>query len=517
MKEDTLRKLITFFFKYLWLVCGALIAINFFSMLSAAYNIAKEGATDSLRGASYEISRSVMVNYELLESLAALPQIQDVSIPVQDRAITLRPFVKPFNLWMIGVVDPDGSISSTLRYKWSKVSRDYIPRVMASGQREMTDVFHAGATGELNYTLLHPVKREGKVISIVFIATQLHALEQLLNRRNYSSNGYFFLLDSKLDLLAHPHTDLVNKNILDLMNEEAVIGSTHEEVKQRFLNRQAGEFVVFFRGGLYYTTFAPLVNTPWVLVHRVRLIPTLSAALVGFSMQAGLYLLVFGSLYFFGNTYILKRLAPMDAVLKQVIVLNKSIHNSDVLTDTDAATLLELSRRGLKDELTGLPTRMLFRQMLNAKLREGMPQSLGALYYMDMDNLKAINDTFGHNYGDLAIRRFGQALQQLALQHNALCSRYGGDEFLLFVENLPDAEAADAIGEQLLTLLPGYLTKDDATLPYGASIGYSLYPVQTNNIDLAIQFADIALYETKQRGKGQYTRYTPAVPHENPA
>lgn len=517
MKEDTLRKLITFFFKYLWLVCGALIAINFFSMLSAAYNIVKESAADSLRAASYEVSRSVTVNYELLASISILPQIQDVSIPVQDRAASLRPFVQPFNLWMIGVVDPDGTISSTLRYKWSKVSRDYIPRVMASGQREMTDVFPAGATGELNYTLLHPVKRDDKVISIVFIATQLHGITQILNQRDYTSHGYFLLLDSTLNLLAHPEPGLLNSNILDLMDEETIIGASHEEVKQQFLSRKYGDFVGFFRGGLYYTSYCPLENTSWSLIHRVRLVPTLRDTLVGFSLQAGLYLLVFGALYFFGNKYILRRLAPMDAVLKQVIVLNKSIHNSDVLTDTDAASLLELSRRGLKDELTGLPTRMLFRQMLNAKQQECDTLSLCALYYMDMDNLKTINDTFGHNYGDLAIRRFGQALQQLALQHGALCSRYGGDEFLLFIENLPDEEAADALGEEMLTVLPGVLTKDGETLSYGASIGYSLYPMQTSNIDLAIQFADIALYETKQRGKGHYTRYTPLVPQESSA
>lgn len=509
MKEDTLRTLITLFFKYLWLVCGALIAINCFSMLSTAYTIVTESTKDALTSTGAEISRSVSVNYELLESLKDLPTIMDTSIPIQDRAIGLRPFVQPFKLWMIGVVDPDGSISSTLRYKWSKVSRDYIPRIVRTGQREMTDVFRAGATGELNYTLLVPVKRDGKVISMVFVATQLHSLKQILERKDYTSNGYFLLLDSKLNTIGHPSEELVNKSILDLMDEEKLIGSlSREQGKQLFKDRTGGSFVSLFRGDIIYTVFMPLENTPWMLIHRIRLIPTLHATLTGFSLQAGLYLLVFGALYFFGNTYILRRLAPMDAVLKQVIVLNKNIYDTDVLTDQDATMLLELSRRGLKDELTGLPTRMLFRQTLNAKLQKGLPSALCALYYMDMDNLKTINDSFGHSYGDEAIHHFGEALQQVALPYGGLCSRYGGDEFLLFVENLPDEKTAETIAAELLKALTGKVEKDGAHLGYSASIGYSLYPLQTSNIDLAIQFADIALYEAKQMGKARYTKYS---------
>lgn len=511
MKEDTLRKLVAFFFRYLWLVCGALIAVNLCSMLLTAYSIMKGGAEEALRAAGTELSRSVTVNYDLLESLKNLPLLGDTSIPVQDRALALRPFVQPFGLWMIGVVDPDGSISSTLRYKSAKVERDYIPRIMRTGQREMTEVFHAGATGELNYTLLVPVQREDKVISIVFVATRLREVQEMLQRNVYDSSSYFLLLDKKLSVIAHPWNEMLFKNMPELMDQEWLLTSSQDEARKQFMDQKPGSFVSVFQGTLYYTLFKPLDNTSWMLIHRIRLIPTLQATLIGFSFQALLYLLIFGLLYYFGNAYILRQIEPMDFVLKQIIVLNKAVHNSSILTDKDAETLLDLSRKGLKDELTGLPTRMLFRQMLNARLQDGLPDSLCAVFYIDMDNLKSINDEFGHAHGDEAICRFGKALQDVALRHNALCSRYGGDEFLLFVEGLRSAENATDIAAELLATLRGTLEKDGEERSYHASIGYSLYPLQTSHIDLAIQFADIALYEAKQRGKGVYALYSPEL------
>lgn len=72
---------------------------------------------------------------------------------------------------MIGIVDPDGTISSTLRPQTGKVERDYIPRIIATGKREISGPFPAGATGEMIYTQFMPAKQTGKVVSICFVST----------------------------------------------------------------------------------------------------------------------------------------------------------------------------------------------------------------------------------------------------------------------------------------------------------------------------------------------------------
>lgn len=510
MKEDTLRKLITVFFKYLWLVCGTLILINFCSMLLTTCDLVRDKTENALDSLATDLSRSVSVNYDLLDGIKNIPLMGDTSIPVQDRAASLRSFVAPFQLWMIGVVDPDGMISSTLRHKSAKVARDYIPRIVQSKEREMTDVFPAGATGELNYTLLMPVEREGKVVSIVFVSTKLSQLDTVLRSKAYESKGYFLMLDSELNILAHPWKPLMAQSMIQLTEQETMLGLlTREEVQTALKNRDRGTFISLFQGTLYYTAFTPLEETPWTLIHRVRLLPTLSAAFVGFFMQAGVYLIVFGILYFFGNAYILRHLEPVDSLLKQVIVLNRVIHDSDIMTEQDAETLLNLSKKGLKDELTGLPTRMLFRQLLNVRMQKGFAEGMCAIFYIDMDNLKDINDDFGHRYGDQAIQRFGEGLYAISAEIGGLCSRYGGDEFLLFVEGLQSSEAAVAIAVKVQRTLRGALEKDGEVRSFQSSVGISLYPLHTSNIDMAIQLADIALYETKQRGKGGYTLYSP--------
>lgn len=64
------------------------------------------------------------------------PLIQDTAVSVLDRAMSMKPYAEAFKFWMIGVVDPDGTISSTLRPKVAKLKRDYIPRIMRTGKRE---------------------------------------------------------------------------------------------------------------------------------------------------------------------------------------------------------------------------------------------------------------------------------------------------------------------------------------------------------------------------------------------
>ena len=130
--------------------------------------------------------------YNLLEGMSKQPLIQDTGVSVMDRAMSMKTYADAFKFWMIGVVDPDGTISSTLRPKIGKVERDYIPRIMCTGTRELSDPFSAGATGEMSFTQFRPVTKDGKVVSICFVSIPLTHMSRLPPFRARTETVIFF-------------------------------------------------------------------------------------------------------------------------------------------------------------------------------------------------------------------------------------------------------------------------------------------------------------------------------------
>lgn len=509
MREDTLRKLVSLFFRYLWVVFGALLCVNLLNLLFTTTAIMETSTKEKLASLSGELASTVESHYNLLHGLQAFPGVDNTAIPVEDRAWSLRPFAQSFGVWMIGVVDPDGSIAGTRSYGTAKVQRDYIPRIMASKQQEMTNAFPAGETGESNFTQLVPVIRDGEVVTILFVATRLSDLKEALTRNNTESVGYYYLADSTLTMGIFPDPELEGKNIEELSKTETMFGEmSREKMLQDFADGNSNAYYSAIGNVVYFTTYTLVPGTTWRLAHRVELSKVVRTVLTGFAVQVLLYGLVLMVLMFVWNRYIQKAIAPVDNILKQVIDLNRSVYNSDTCTDEDTAALLYISRRGLKDELTELPTRMLFRQMLNERLEKMNTSALCGLFYLDMDNLKRINDTLGHDCGDIALKAFGESMRQVASGYTSLCARYGGDEFILFVENLQSESTAKDIARELLKMLRGKVEKGGRQMEYHSSIGVALYPLHGSHIDVVIQLADIALYTAKQSGKNRFVLYS---------
>lgn len=509
MRENTLRRLVSLFFRYLWLVFGVLLCVNLLSLFFTTTAILETSTKEKLTGLSAELAQAVDNNYKLLQGIGSMPDMDNTSIPVADRAWSLRPFAKSFGVWMIGVVDPNGTIAGTTEYGSAIVKRDYIPRIMASKKSEMTNAFPSGATGELNFTQLVPVVRNGEVVSILFVGNLVSDLKKTLTHRNTSTEGYYYLVDSSLMLGVFPDPSFEMKNLEQLTLQEVMIGKlSRENMLEDFRVGNSNAYYSIIDSTVYFTAYTLVPGTTWRLAHRVQLSRVFKTALTGFAVQVLLYGLLLLVLMFVWHRYMQQALAPVDSILKQVIDLNRIVHNSDTCSDEDAASLLYISRRGLRDELTELPTRMLFRQMLNERLQKLETSALCAVYYMDMDNLKCINDTLGHEFGDMALRAFGKSVRHVAEGYASLYARYGGDEFILFVENLQSEADAISIAQKLLVALQGSVQRGDTCINYHTSIGVALYPLHGTHIDVVIQLADIALYEAKQSGKNTFMIYS---------
>ncbi len=169
--------------------------------------------------------------------------------------------------------------------------------------------------------------------------------------------------------------------------------------------------------------------------------------------------------------------------------------------------ILEVAHR---DSLTGLPNRLSFYEradhMLNAAQRNG---NRVAFLLIDLNGFKTVNDTRGHQSGDLVLREVGRRLRG-AVRESDVVARIGGDEFVILGEGFSDAETEiDRMAIKLLSVFRTPIEVLGGGAMVGASIGASLYPVDAIEIDQLLGCADRAMYAAKRQGGLDYARYGP--------
>ena len=165
------------------------------------------------------------------------------------------------------------------------------------------------------------------------------------------------------------------------------------------------------------------------------------------------------------------------------------------------ATQKTIQHLATHDTLTDLPTLRLANDRLATALAQAKRrQEKTALLFIDLDGFKGVNDTWGHEAGDLVLKTVASRLSTL-LRESDTAARIGGDEFLVILPNLVDHEAtklvAEKILEQILLPIPG----DSWTAHVGASIGIAIYPEDADQAEELWRKADSAMYRVKKGGK----------------
>jgi diguanylate cyclase (GGDEF)-like protein/PAS domain S-box-containing protein len=156
------------------------------------------------------------------------------------------------------------------------------------------------------------------------------------------------------------------------------------------------------------------------------------------------------------------------------------------------------------DTLTGLPNRKLFHERLCQSLeRAGMNHQMVALLFLDLDGFKCVNDTLGHEIGDLLLKAVSARLIG-CLRGSDTVSRLGGDEFTVILPAIPSIPDAEKVANKILTTLSHPFIIEGMTISVTTSIGISLYPLHAEEIDSLINKADAAMYCAKDLGKNQY-------------
>lgn len=152
------------------------------------------------------------------------------------------------------------------------------------------------------------------------------------------------------------------------------------------------------------------------------------------------------------------------------------------------------------DSLTGLPNRAYFHELVSERITSGDPARRVALVVFDLDDFKSVNDTLGHPVGDGLIYAVGERLAPFASQ-DVIISRFGGDEFMIYFDQVDSAESFREMLDQLFIDLKGDVDVAGHLLRVQASAGALLTLVKGADVDAMIVKADLALYKAKETGK----------------
>lgn len=156
------------------------------------------------------------------------------------------------------------------------------------------------------------------------------------------------------------------------------------------------------------------------------------------------------------------------------------------------------------DTLTGLPNRKLFYERLSQSIEwAAINNQMVALLFLDLDGFKEINDTKGHDMGDLVLKAVAERLMG-CLRGSDTVARLGGDEFTVILPAIPSEQDAARVADKVLTTLSKTFLIESEQLNVTTSVGISLYPLHAEDMEELIRQADQAMYRAKERGKNCY-------------
>ena len=163
------------------------------------------------------------------------------------------------------------------------------------------------------------------------------------------------------------------------------------------------------------------------------------------------------------------------------------------------------------DSLTGLPNRRLFHDRLAQEIKRATRSNKQlALIFLDLDHFKEINDTLGHDMGDILLKEAAQRLKA-SIRDADTVARLGGDEFILILSDLHSVESVERVVQVLLQKMSQPFQLDDKTVYVSASLGITFFPKDATKAYDLLKHADQAMYDAKNKGRNRSSYFTSSM------
>ena len=482
IKESSVRKYVVAI--TLFIVAVSLSLAIFFISLFANVDRAVEseiwGAMASQRN---HIDTAFSTRFQHLESAADfLGKQADIHGEIARQYI--RSLSENSSMQRVAIFDTDGNAVFDNGDTFEGVDVAYVRRAL-QGERSVSDVSESLVDGVGRFFLSVPIWRGDQVVGVLSGSFNIEELGGLLFADRYEGQSVLFITDlvgqmiyagaasnaPGLEIPQDLHEHLREVNLLNGETVEKLIAKVGRRETGTAQYRQRDGYAVF----LLYT---PLADSELMLMHAIPR----DVAYGEFS-------------FIEASVIILSAVLLICVVLLVIFLLSSSTH----------------SRRNLvhyaqTDPLTGLSNKQYTQEAVDHWLKSDACTGIQAMLFMDIDYFKQINDTFGHSVGDDALRFVGETLRQ-EFRSSDIIGRVGGDEFVVFMRNVPIKQVVRTHAASLnLRMMGAQIPGLDRGMLH-CSIGIAYAPDHGSTYhDLSI-CADKALYQTKEKGREGFTEY----------
>lgn len=201
---------------------------------------------------------------------------------------------------------------------------------------------------------------------------------------------------------------------------------------------------------------------------------------------------------------------PVDVNIRLITIGKKQMYLAICRDIRDKKrTEAQIRHMAYHDALTNLPNRWYIQDYLQEYLTSSEKNiyELGFIL-LDLDRFKMINDRLGHDAGDLLLQQVSKRLQLITEKRETFLARFGGDEFILLIPQLTSQEEVLTICEMIIEVMRAPFEILGQKFNVSASIGVSLYPKDGKDLNTLIKNADLAMYDSKEKGRNGYSLYT---------
>jgi diguanylate cyclase (GGDEF)-like protein len=382
----------------------------------------------------------------------------------------------------------------------------------------------------------------GYVISTINVSY----FEKYLNSITIGDSGFCILLDKAGNVIYHPNASLIGSEI----NSEKLSSLVNSYNKGAIMS--SGTFEYFYENTNQVYGYSILPELNWVLLVKQDIADIQSVTTIMLSVLIVICAILLITIILFANH--LARIISSPIIALRDAMRTASDGNLTVQSNIKSNNELgELSKNFNKmlhiiktnyedlesmheellsneeqlrsnydhieflayhDTLTTLPNKLAFLDYMNATLfNSDASEKTHAVYFVDLDNFKTVNDTLGHEYGDALLVKTAHLLTSI-IGDNGMLARAGGDEFLLFREDILSKEEAVDFASRIIESFRTPLDLDGETIYVSMSIGISIYPENGLSPRTLIKNSDIAMYKSKDTGKNKFTLFDTTMEEE---
>lgn len=399
-------------------------------------------------------------------------------------------------------------------------------------------------TLDIGSPIINP--NSGKIIGYVISTIETTYFDKFLKTISIGNSGFAILLDKDGKIIYHRNTNLIGTTI-----ESEKLAQIIADYNTGSMSL-SGNFDYFYENTNQVYGYRIFPELHWVLLVKQDTAEFKSFTNFLLSLLSFVCLLLFVIIIFFANMLSRKFSTPIIALRDAMRTasdgnltvqsniksnnefgelsknFNKMLHiiktnyedlesmHEELLSNEEQlrSNYDHIEFLAYHDTLTNLPNKLAFLDYISAVLNSSPPeQMLHAVFFVDLDNFKTVNDTLGHEYGDALLVKTAQLLTTI-LGTSGMLARAGGDEFLLFMEHIPTKECAVDFATQIIDTFRNPLDLNGETVYVSMSIGISIYPENGISPNALIKNADIAMYKSKDTGKNKFTLFDDKMEEE---